>query len=325
MGVSLGVYSGFSGAGRQIRGRIPNANINSPCFPGRKWDKLLAQPCLSAISTATDTLMKIPFRLVAGFLLFLVATPSSFAQGLIFYLPEDGTGVEYEGQIAQTFVLDDGSTNEIIKQRRLTIKSVGTEDAAFNGETVPCRWIEINVTTGEKGAGGFDTGPVGSRVYKVLVPESKVIETSVDSSSIPNLVLPIVRGWRRNGESEVHAIKAQALGIYPTICQLMNYPSPEELGQETPPTISNTPVSARHMKGEMIMERRESRSTNQAEFWVSQEIPFGLVAWKVKVTQERKESTAGRDKFRTVATSTSEMSHAGNITDAESELVTPED
>ena len=305
---------------------IPQREQRFPLLPSPGVGQTILVAILSR-SQLQSMLMNTYVRLFSFCLSATVyCSSTAVAQGLIFYLPEDGRGVEYEGQITQTFVLNDGSTREIQKQRRLTIKSVGQENAEFNGAEVPCRWIEINVTTGDKGAGGFDTGPVGSRVYKVLVPESRVIAEAVDDSSIPNLVLPIIRGWRRNGESEVHAIKARALGIYPTICQLMNYPSPQVVSQgDTPATISNTPVSAKHMKGEIIMERRESRSTNQGEFWVSSEIPFGLVAWKVKVTQERKESTAARDKFSTVSTSTSEMSHVQDIEDAESELVTPED
>ena len=263
---------------------------------------------------------------VAVFCVCLAISQPARAQGLLFYLPEDKTGVEYKGEIVQETIRDDiAEGKEIIrKAREITIKSVGREDAEYDGVVQPCRWIEIKVVTGDAGAAGIDPGPVGSRIYKVLVPESKIIDKPVDASGVPNIMLPIVKGFRRTGESAVRPIKSNALGIYPTICQLMNYAEQELVAaSETPETLAaNLSFNARHIKGKLVMERPESRTTNEAHVWVTDEVPFGVAAWKVVVTREKKESTATRDKFAETSTTRSEMSVSEILNDAESELVT---
>ena len=73
----------------------------------------------------------------------------------------------------------------------------------------------------------------------------------------------------------------------------------------------------------MVMERPQSRSTNEGHFWISQDVPFGLARWEVVVTREEKESTATRDTFKAVSTIKSTMSVKRLLPQAESELVTP--
>lgn len=272
------------------------------------------------------------FSLRSGFQLltalsFLMAAGQASAQGLIFSLPEDGKGVEYEGTITYTTVradIDEGRET-ITKAREMSIKSVGKTEAEFNGQMQPCRWIEIKIVTGTAGEGGIDPGPVGSRIYSVLVPESKIISTATDADSIPNITLPIVKGYRRSGEAQRRDIKSKAISFYPTICQLVNYPEPEVVAEaETPETKSPDQFTARHLKGRMVMERPESRSTNEGHFWVSEGVPFGLARWEVTVTREQKESTASRDDFKEVTTTTSEMSVRKLIPNAEPELIIPD-
>ncbi|MEQ9408402.1 MAG: hypothetical protein RIK87_11775 [Fuerstiella sp.] len=254
--------------------------------------------------------------------------PTAGAQGLIFNLPEDGTGVEYEGEITYVTVRTDiaAGKESITKAREMSIKSVGREDAEFEGQIQPCRWIEIKVITGTAGEAGIDPGPVGSRIYKVLVPESKILATAVDADLIPNIMLPVVRGYRRSGEAQVRPLKSSAIAFYPTICQLLNYPEPELIAaSETPQTkATNMSFNAKHLKGRVVMERTESRSTNEAHFWITDEVPFGLARWEVTVTREQKESTAPRDSFQEVVTTSSTMSVRRLLPIAESELIIPQ-
>ncbi|APZ92209.1 hypothetical protein [Fuerstiella marisgermanici] len=254
-------------------------------------------------------------------------SPTLYAQGLIFNLPQDGTGVEYEGEIAYTTVRPDLAEGKetITKARELSIKSVGRENAEWDGQVQPCRWIEIKVNTGNAGEAGIDPGPVGSRIYKVLVPESKILNASSDNNGIPNIMLPIVKGYRRSGEAQVRPISAEAIAFYPTICQLMNYPDPQVVSaSETPQTkAANMSFNSQHLLGKIVIERPESRSTNEAHFWVSEEVPFGLARWEVTVTREQKESTATRDNFQEVSTTTSTMSVRKVLPVAESELIIP--
>lgn len=261
--------------------------------------------------------------------IFLACTTfsqTSQAQGLLFHLPEDGTGVEYEGEIIQETIRDDikAGKETIRKARVISIKSVGREDREFDGSLQACRWIEIKVVTGDAGEAGIDPGPVGSRIYKVLVPEIKILESAADDSGVPNIMLPIVEGYRRSGEAEVVSIKSQAIGIYPTICQLMNYPEQNVVSAASAPStkMANASFSAKHIKGVQVMERRESRTTNEADFWVTKEVPFGLARWEVVVKREKKESTANRDDFKEFSTTKSTMSVRRILNNVESELVT---
>lgn len=253
------------------------------------------------------------------------ATPTK-GQGLVLSLPEDGKGIEYEGTVIQETIrpeLDDGKET-LTWSRELSIKSVGQEDAEYNGQVQPCRWIEIKVVTGTAEASGIDTGPVGARIYKVLVPESKVIDGAADAEAIPNSVLPIVKGWRRLGEEQVEEFNSSGLVVYPTICLLANYETPAVVASsESVESVDGRETfDSRHMKGQVVRERTESRSTNSGEFWVSRDLPFGLAGWSVKVVRETKGSTEERGRFRQVSTVTSDMKVREILQSAESELIT---
>lgn len=247
----------------------------------------------------------------------------SNGQGLIHSLPEDGMAVEYEGTMVQS--TNEQDQNPLTWTSELTIKSVGQERAEYQGREENCRWIEIKVVTGTSTAAGLDPGPVGQRIYKVLVPESKVISEPVDASTIPNNMLPIVKGYRREGEGETVEIRSGALVFYPLICRLRNYDEPEVIAESDTPEIlaSDLSITAKKLKGRMVMERQESRSTNEAEYWVSRDVPFGLAAWVVTDTREEKTATEPRDLFRTVTIVRSEMKLRAIRDSAESELATP--
>ena len=264
------------------------------------------------------------FTLICIALTSCIST-SCFAQGLIFNLPDDGTGVEYEGTVTQENVRPDLPDGKEVLQwtRELSIKSVGAEEAEFEGTVQPCRWIEIKVVTGTAGAAGIDPGPVGARIYKILVPESKIIDQPEDADTIPNHMIPIVRGFRRLGEDTVKEISSPALRVYPTVCLLTNYDDVEVVAAaETPQTNASQAFNARRLKGTLTMERRTSRSTNVGEYWVSRDVPFGLARWEVSVAREEKESTSSRDKFEQVSTVKSVMQVKRLLSNAESELAT---
>ena len=256
----------------------------------------------------------------------VVESPSCWAQGLIRSLPEDGSGVEYEGRVIQETVRPEleGGKKTVTWSHELSIKSVGREDAEYNGKVQPCRWIEIKVVTGTSEASGIDAGPAGGRIYKVLVPESRVIDASVDDEMIPNSVLPIVKGYRRFGEEQVEKISSRGLAVYPTLCLLANYEMPTVVSRsESIESIGGRQLfDSRHLKGEAVRERTDSRSTNVGEFWVSRDVPFGLAGWSVTVTQESKGSTEERAKFRHVSSVSSEMKVRDIVRAAESELIT---
>lgn len=249
--------------------------------------------------------------------------PAASGQGLIYNLPEDGTSVEYEGTLTQSSGEQDAAPLTWTSQ--LTLKSVGREQAEYDGQMQPCRWIEIKVVTGTSGAAGIDPGPVGARIYKVLVPEARITGERADANAVPNDFLPIVKGYRRLGEDQMKEIQTPALVIYPTISLLANYDSPEVIATADVPEVlaPGLSLSATRMKGQLVMERAENRSTNSGEYWVSPDVPFGLARWVVSVTREEKETTAPRSEFRPVSTVQVDMKLKRIRENAESELVTP--
>src|SRR4051794_41065281 len=153
---------------------------------------------------------------------------SAQAQGLIWELPPEGTLVHYEGTITQTnFRLDAPGAEDkgdVTAQwvGHLTIKSLKSETAEFNGKQQPCRWLEFIVATG-KSEEGLKAGPVGERIYRVLVPESRVIPATVDPQNIPLAFLPIVKGTQKLGDKPATPIKNGVLQIYPLIALVMNH------------------------------------------------------------------------------------------------------
>lgn len=230
------------------------------------------------------------------------------AQGLIYNLPEPGSYVIYEGDVTQVEArpnTPEGS-EELKWIRRMTITAFGTERATYRGREEDCQWIEIEVTTGVRTETGPERGLVGARVYKVLVPKSAVVGTPRDSRGVHVSMLPIVKGYKRLGQGETKAIRAGALRIYPSISMLAHYRDPQNAGANDP-GVAFGAIQATKYLGSVNMERRTSRTTNSAEYWISKDVPFGLARWKVNVTRDVKGQTDDRAAFKQVSRLTIEM------------------
>jgi hypothetical protein len=235
----------------------------------------------------------------------------SRAQGLIWQLPPEGEMVHYEGTYKQTTFRPaapggKGAGNEIATwDCSLDLKSLGSEMAEFEGQMQPCRWLEIKVING-KTAEGLDAGPVGTRIYKVLVPESRVIDKQIDGDNIPVSFLPIVKGYRKFGNKEPMPITSGVLQIYPVISMLMPYRRLAQQGEPTDLKIrlgeessaQEKTVKATVLKGYANMERQTTRSQNQAMIWRSPDVPFGLAKWEVTLNTWAKQPNDGKTEFR---------------------------
>jgi len=160
------------------------------------------------------------------------------AQGLILNLPKDGAWVRFEGTVKQVEFRPEAPEGDISMEwiEHLTIKSVGREEAVHNGKKVPCRWVEIKVLTGKPSESGVEPGPVGERIYKVLVPEERVIGEVADAEKIPFSYLDIVKGFRKMGGT-VTPIPVGSRGtegvfqVYPLVGPLMHYDAVEAAGR----------------------------------------------------------------------------------------------
>lgn len=247
------------------------------------------------------------------------------AQGLLWSLPEDGREVRFEGDFRQVEFRPDSAEGdlELTWKRHLILRSVGQEMAEFGGKTVPCRWIEIKVETGNETDTGLDTGPIGARLYKVLIPESRVIDQQHDANSIPHSFIPIVKGYRRVEDGEPEEMQSKVLQIYPLFAFVRHF---EKLtgGQEPEDLDLNLgAVVTRKWTGKSEKESLTSRSVSEATLWRSSDVPFGLAKWSVKMTRYAKDKIAARSEFRPVSEVTVEMSAVQEKETAQSELATP--
>ena len=254
------------------------------------------------------------------------------AQGMIVRLPKDGSWVRYEGNIKQVELRPDAPEGDIPMEwiQHLTIKSVGREQALYRGKQVPCRWIEIKIVTGKPSESGVEAGPVGERIYKILVPEERVVGEITDGEKIPFSFLDIVKGFRKTGSSPATPIplvrgSEGAFQVYPLIGPLMHYDAIEAVGggPEQVQLTGGQGVKTKRFKARRVIESPTTRTTADAEFWESDgdSIPFGLAKWTAKTTIDKKDNTAPRAKAFKPATQVNvEMSAHEWGTGAKSEI-----
>ena len=281
------------------------------------------------------------FLRVLGLLCGVAAMPSAVqAQGLLWSLPPDGHFVQFEGKFTQRDEQPETAAGNVTVEwlRQISIKSVGKEDALFNGKMVPCRWIEFKSVTGKQSEAGIDAGPnqEGVRIYKVLIPEHVIVGrvaddgSTTDDDTIPISIIPIVRGVRKVAGNQPVPLRGRALQIYPMISMLLHYPKLETAGEEPALGTILTPAAAplfqggtsKKYTGNLVMESRTSRSTNTAQIWLSKDVPFGIAKWTITMVRESKETSDMRDAFEITSTINIEMSVVAKGEEAFPELAT---
>lgn len=252
--------------------------------------------------------------------------PPASAHGLIWSLPEDGTWVRYEGTYRQVEFRPDSPEGDLELEwlRHLWLKSVGRETAEYKGEMVPCRWIEIKVLTGRPKEGVLDPGPLGQRIYKVLVPESGVTGQIRDEEKLPVVFLPVVKGYRQIGNRPPQPLESQILQIYPLISLVMHYKDLQPEGQPGNPQIPLGPTTATRHRGTWTMENETNRTTSEGTLWRSEDVPFGLAKWSVTLRREQKDRIEPRSAFEPATEVTVEMSAHEVGRDAQSEVFVSE-
>lgn len=231
-------------------------------------------------------------------------TSNVAAQGLIWSLPEDGTYVSYEGTYQQTVEREQQNQQPVRMnwRRRLQIRSLGTEQADYKGEQVPCRWLEFEVLTGTAVEGQLEAGPGGRRIYKVLIPEQAIIGKTRDENKIPIEYFPMVKGYLQIGNNPPEPLNETVFQLYPVISMVRHFKDLEAAGPAASVNVQYGAVNAKYMIGQFEMESRTTRSKNTTELWLSDEIPFGVAKWTVNLTRERKATTDDRTDFKNYAT-----------------------
>ena len=252
-----------------------------------------------------------------------ISLPGSlFAQGLIWELPPDGSWVRFEGTYEKEMPGPDSNDLAVKLKwtRHLIISSVGSEMADFEGEQTACRWLEFKNITGKETESGVAPGVSGPRIYKVLVPEKAISGKIIDQNQIPITFLPIIRGYRKNGDRPVEPLKTKVLRFYPMITMLEHYNKWDSEGEPASIDIPTGAVSAREYKGTFLSESPSARSKNVGTIWRTDEIPFGIAKWTVEVTRETKGGTQARTEFKRTSLVNVVMSAHEIGKNAESEL-----
>jgi hypothetical protein len=223
------------------------------------------------------------------------------AQGLILNLPKDGAWVRFEGTVKQVEFRPEAPEGDISMEwiQHLTLKSVGREEAVYNGKKVPCRWVEIKILTGKPSESGVETGPVGERIYKILVPELRVLGTVADAGKIPFSFLDIVKGFRKiaGNVTPIPLVGSEgAFQAYPLVGPLMHFDTIEPAGGDEQAQVPGGAIKAQKFKARRVIESATVRTTCEAEFLRCdpEAIPFALAKWTTKTTIEHKDSTAAR-------------------------------
>ncbi len=264
----------------------------------------------------------------------LTQSSQVFGQGLIWNAPEPGTWVRYEGDYDQTDERPDleAKALKLNWRRHLTIKALAKDTVDVKGQPVECQWFELKVVTGVSEDGLLVPGPGGKRIYKVLVPLDRAKITPpkdnqakvVDAQQIPIAYLPIVEGYRKIDEQEETPISTGVFHTYPLVTLLAHYRKLEVFAEDEDPQVTLAGVtSTTHYSGQVIMESPKNRSTNKAEIWASQTIPFGLARWKVAIDRETKDGKAKRMEYQKTSSLTIDMKIVEQGTDAMSEIKKP--
>jgi len=285
----------------------------------------LVLPILSGFSPKVSFMLRL---LNIGWFacLLVLAASTAQAEGVIWQLPPDGSWVRLEGTYAQTEVQKDSPTGKLEIApwiERVWIKSVGEETAEFQGESVPCRWLEIKVERGREREGQIDTGLTGLAIYKVLVPTTKVLFESIDPDGVPVSFLPIVKGYRKLGKAEPKLMTEPALQLYPLAVLAGYYRDEQIAGTDEDPEAGLGAVKADKLQATVTIERKSSRTIQETTVWRSKDVPFGIARYDAKIVREVKDDHESRDDFKPLTEILISLKAQETGDDAKSELAVP--
>lgn len=259
--------------------------------------------------------------------ILLGAAASASAQGLIWSLPEDGQWVRYEGTYTQTVRRPDSTAGDLNLEwrRNILIKSVGAEEAEYQGETRACRWIEIKTETGKTSEGVLDAGPGGVSMYKLLVPEmairGTVNEPVGNGRELFVSHIPVVKGYRRVGDEGAQEIPVGVFQVYPLVSLLRHYRELADSGATQSISVPAGEFECVEFKGQLVTETTSYRTTSSCEIFRSDAIPFGVVKWTAAAVTETKVTADERTAFTEDTVLKEELQAVSTGSGAESEFL----
>lgn len=263
---------------------------------------------------------------VAGLCLAWLWGGTAAAQVGVFELPPDGTWVRFEGTYTQVEIRPDSTLGKLEIPpwiEHVWIKSVGEEPGTYQGQDVPCRWLEIKIERGRERDGKLETGVTGTEIYKVLVPATGVVKNPKDEKGVPVSFLPVIKGFRKIGQGEPRPIAQPALQLYPVGLVLGYYRNWETAEQGVDPEVGLGGVKADQLNGKVTIESPGGRTIQESTIWRSSDVPFGLARWKATITREEKDARQPRTEYKSVSEINVELRAREKGEGAQSELMTP--
>ncbi|MCG6154733.1 hypothetical protein [Rubinisphaera margarita] len=263
------------------------------------------------------------FAVIAAMLVLGTLASPAAAQGLVWNLPESGTAVRYSGDYRQVTFRPQSEQGDISLQWRrvLEIRCLDRESAEFQGENIPCVWLEYEVTTGQQVDGVLEAGPGGTRIYKVLVPESAINGLEFFQADVPHAFVPVVKGFQKIGNRDAEPFALPVLQVFPLLSQVLLNEHLTVAGEETV-NITAGEYDCQRVDCQTNIEDLSSRVTNFSQVWISDAMPLGTVQWKVRIDREVKTEGDSRDEFQKRSEITIDMQAVEILSDAVSKLNT---
>ncbi|MFN0051152.1 MAG: hypothetical protein ACKV0T_03120 [Planctomycetales bacterium] len=187
------------------------------------------------------------------------------ADGLIYRLPEDGTGVTYDMELKR------GQGMEVGVKASFKLSSVGTE--MVNGDK--CRWIEIRLAFAEN-------GQERTILSKMLIPEKHL---GKGKSAGDNLV----RAWIKMGDMEAMELKDLKQPQAGPLAAFLAGPDPAAMKLDPIP-VENAKLGKLECAGEIASHQLDQGGNvvdMTFEHRLSEKAPFGVLASKLKFTTNR--------------------------------------
>jgi hypothetical protein len=191
-------------------------------------------------------------------------TQAARADGLIYQLPDDGTGVFYE---TETSFTRDGQERTV--KGTLSISSVGK----LTVDNEPCRWIEIKSVTTVDGQ------------ERISITKCLIAEKYLKKGEAPGQHL--IRGWAKQGNDEPQAIKELS---FPRARGLPGYlagPAPNALELDAVEVDGKLgKLSCKGISGDLEFVRENGTVRTHFENRLHEKSPFGVVSagWKTERT-----------------------------------------
>ena len=215
-------------------------------------------------------------------------TRVTWADGLVYQLPEDGALVRYETELAIN-----ANGQEINAKGTVSLSSVGQVDV----DNEKCRWIELKLLLNHD-------GQEHPALIKALIPEKHLGKGKGGAENL-------IRAWVKEGEGEPMEIRDvkthQAIALRAFLAGPLKNPGDLDKA-EVDGKLGKLECAG--VTGDQEIDFENNTITMNYENRLHEKSPFGLVtgAWKFELRNNGQTALTGTFKLTLVDTSTTALS-----------------